>query len=223
MTYTVHRYQHAAAIIAALALLQSGLAASVSVNPEADAFVTTGPTGHLSNNNYGGGGALAVAAGALTNGEFQSVIRFNLTAVRDALDAQYGAGQWAIQSVSLQLSSSPHNNPIYNNVSAGLFGISLMANNSWIEGTGNASSPTSDGITYNSLLGTYINNNADQMLGVFDFPGSSEPGAIGAKGCPLERRPLLGQLALELGHAGQHADDHAARRRGGVDPVGGGD
>jgi hypothetical protein len=160
-------------IIASLAFLNSGIAATVSVNPEADAFVTTGPTGNLSNNNYGGGGALAISASDLTNGEFQSVIRFNFAGVRSALDSQFGAGQWSVLSASLQLTSSPHNNSIYNNVSAGLFSVSLMANNSWVEGTGNASSPTSDGITYNSLLSTYINDSADQMLGTFNFPGGT--------------------------------------------------
>ena len=173
MNRASHRYLSLGAIIVSLAVLHRSIAASVSANPEADAFVTTGPTGNLSTNNYGGGGALAVASSALTNGEFQSVMRFNLATVRGALDSQFGAGQWSVQSVSLQLTSSPHNNSIYNNVAPGLFGISLMTNNSWIEGTGNASSPTSDGITYNSLLNTYINNSADQMLGTFNFPGGT--------------------------------------------------
>ncbi|MGH8045926.1 MAG: hypothetical protein ACREKL_01650 [Chthoniobacterales bacterium] len=34
-------------------------AAILSVNPVADAFVTTGPGNNLSDNNYGGAGALA--------------------------------------------------------------------------------------------------------------------------------------------------------------------
>src|SRR6478672_2565422 len=143
------------------AIVLQGFGASLSTSAIADAFVAAGPTGNLADNNYGGGGALAVAAGALPNGEFQSVIRFDLSSVRSSLDAQFGAGQWSIQSVSLQLSSSPHSNVIYNNIAAGLFGVSLMQNNSWVEGTGNASSPTSDGITYNTLQNTYINNAAD--------------------------------------------------------------
>jgi hypothetical protein len=144
-----------------------------ATNAMADAFVATGPTGNLSNNNYGGGGALAVAAGSLPNGEFQSVIKFDLSGARNAFDTQYGAGQWSLQSISLQLSSSPHNSVIYNNVAAGLFGISLMQNNSWLEGTGNASNPATNGITFNSLENVYINDTADQALGTFNFNGGT--------------------------------------------------
>jgi hypothetical protein len=151
----------------------AGLAASVNTVAVADAFVATGPTGNLSNNNYGGGGALALAASGLTNGEFQSVIKFDLSAVRASFDTQYGAGQWSIQSAILQLTSSPHNNVIYNDTVAGRFNVSLMLNSSWAEGTGTASSPTSNGITYNTLQNTFINNAADQPLGTFSFPGGS--------------------------------------------------
>ncbi len=154
-------------------LVSAGFAATFSLNPEADAFVATGPTGNLSNNNYGGGGALAVAAGALPNGEFQSAMRFSLAGARAAFDSQFGAGQWSVASVSLELSSSPHNNAIYNNVSAGLFGVSLMANNSWVEGTGNASTPTSNGISYNTLINSFVNSGTDQALGTFNFNGTT--------------------------------------------------
>ena len=37
-------------------------AASFAANPTSDAFVTTGPTGNLSGNNYGGAGAVSVSA-----------------------------------------------------------------------------------------------------------------------------------------------------------------
>jgi hypothetical protein len=154
-------------------MLPGGFAASYTTTAVSDAFVATGPTGNLSNNNYGGGGALAVASSGLPNGEFQSVIKFDLSGARSSLDGQYGSGQWSIQSVSLQLSSSPHNNAVYNEVGAGLFNISLMQNNSWLEGTGNASNPAGKGITYNTLQNTFINNAADQALGTFSFPGGT--------------------------------------------------
>jgi hypothetical protein len=150
-----------------------GSAGTFDLTPISDAFVAAGPTGNLSNNNYGGGGALAIAASGLPNGEFQSVIQFDLSSARSSFDAQFGAGQWSIESVSLQLSASPHNNAIYNNVAAGMFGISLMQNNSWVEGTGNASNPAANGITYNSLQNTFINNAVDQPLGTFSFGGQT--------------------------------------------------
>ena len=167
-------------------------AASSTVTPIADAFVATGANGNLSGNNYGGGGALAVAAPGLSNGEFQSVLKFDLSAARDSFNAQYGVGQWAIQSVTLQLTSSPHTNPIYNNVAAGLFSVSLMQNNNWVEGTGTASTPASNGITYSTLQSSFINSGADQALGTFRFPG----GTSGVNRYSLDLSPgLVGDIA----------------------------
>jgi len=150
-----------------------GQTASFSVQPNADAFVTPGASGSLSSSNFGAAGSLAIAAPGLPQGEFQSVLRFDLSAAQSSFNAQFGAGQWTIQSVTLQLTSSPHNNAIFNNIAAGQFGVSLMQNNLWLEGTGTGGVPSSDGISFNSLTGTYINNAADQSLGTFNFPGGS--------------------------------------------------
>jgi len=130
---------------------------------------------------------LAVAATGLPNGEFQSVIKFGLLGVRDSFDAQFGAGGWSLQSVSLQLSSSPHSNPVYNDIAPGLFGVSLMQNNSWVEGTGNASNPAANGISYTTLQSTFINNAADRGLGTFTFPG----GTSGLNSYALDLAPDL--------------------------------
>lgn len=176
----------ALAAIVPFVTCSSAGAASFSATPVADAFVATGPTGNLSNNNYGGGGALVIAAPGLTNGEFQTVMRFDLSGALSSFNAQYGAGQWSVQSVSLELTSSPHGNVIYNAVNAGTFNISLMLNNSWVEGTGNASSPTTDGITYSTLLNTYVSEN-DQNLGTGNFPG----GMTGANTYSLNLSPGL--------------------------------
>src|SRR6266705_3536067 len=162
-----------ALLIACFALASQTFAATFSTGATADAFVAFGPSGNLANNNYGGGNALALAAGGLTNGEFQSVIKFDLSGALSAFNAQYGPGNWSIQSVSLQLTSSGHSNPIYNDIVPGQFGISLMQNNSWLEGTGNASNPANNGITFNSLQNVFINNSTDQALGTFSFPGGS--------------------------------------------------
>ena len=86
---------------------------------------------------------------------------------------KYGIGDWTIQSVTLQLTASAHGNAMFNSVAAGQFGVSLMANNSWAEGTGTGGMPTSDGITYNSLTSTFINNANDQGLGTFQFVGGT--------------------------------------------------
>ena len=148
-------------------------AATVSVQPISDAFVTPGGSGSLSSSNFGAAGSLAIGASGLPQGEFQSVLQFDLSAAQSSFNAQFGVGQWAIQSVTLQLTSSPHNNAIFNDIAAGQFNVSLMQNNSWVEGTGTGGIPTSDGISFSSLQGTYINNASDQALGAFSFPGGS--------------------------------------------------
>ena len=164
------------ALGAAVALITAVCAAqpaSFTVVPNADAFVTPGASGSLSSSNFGAAGSLAIAAPGLPEGEFQSVLRFDLSAAANSFNSQFGAGQWTIQSVMLQLTSSPHNNAIFNNIAAGQFGVSLMQNNLWVEGTGTGGLPSSDGISFDSLQSTYINNANDQALGTFGFPGGS--------------------------------------------------
>ena len=158
----------------ALAVLAwNSSAATFNTTATADAFVTTGVTGNLSGNNFGGGGALGLAAGALPLGGFQSVLLFDLAAAHNSFDAQFGVGGWTLQSVALQLTASTHNNAIYNNIAAGQFNASWMQNDSWVEGTGTAGLPTTDGISFNSLQGVYMNGSADQALGTFSFGGTS--------------------------------------------------
>src|SRR5712692_6945633 len=154
-------------------LAGAGSATSFSSGSISDAFVATGRSGNLSGDNFGSAGALAVAAPGLPQGEFQSVLQFDLSGARNSFDAQFGVSQWSIQSATLQLTSSPHNNAIFNSVAAGQFNVSLMQNNSWVEGTGTGGVPTTDGISYNSLQSTYINNVLDQSLGTFSFPGGT--------------------------------------------------
>lgn len=164
------------ALAAALSLLSLRLfAATFTLNPTADAFVTTGPTGNLTLNNYGGAGALSIAAPGLSGGEFQSVLQFNLSAARASFDAQFGAGQWSIQSITLSLTATAPNNPIFNASAAGLFGISWMQNDSWIEGTGTPAAPTSTGITFASLAGFL--SAGDESLGTFSFVGGTSGSA----------------------------------------------
>ena len=165
-------HRHRLAIVAAFSLLPLPLsAATFTLNPIADAFVTTGPTGNLTLNNYGGAGALSIAAPGLSRGEFQSVLQFDLSAARASFDSQFGAGQWSIQSITLSLTASAPNNPIFNTSAAGLFGISWMQNNSWLEGTGTPAAPTTTGITFSSLPGFL--SAGDESLGTFSFAGGT--------------------------------------------------
>ncbi len=145
-----------------------------SAVPIADAFVATGtPTDDLSGDNFGAAGSLTVEAGNLPQGEFQTVIEFDLTGAQSYFNAEYSAGGWTAQTVSLKLTASAHGNSMFNPPAAGAFGISLMQNNSWVEGTGTGGALTTNGITYDSLESTYINNATDQALGTFSFGGGT--------------------------------------------------
>ncbi|HVM47876.1 MAG TPA: PEP-CTERM sorting domain-containing protein [Candidatus Acidoferrum sp.] len=173
MNPNLYKISHIARSIGALALLlvPAAHAATVNLDPTADAFVTPGRNGSLSISNYGGAGALSVAAAGLAKGEFQSVLQFNLSSAQAAFDAQYGPGQWTLQSISLALAATAPNNAIFNPSSAGQFGISWMQNDSWVEGTGTPASPGSTGITYASLPS--FTSAADESLGAFSFDGST--------------------------------------------------
>jgi len=147
-------------------------AATFNLNPSIDAFVTTGPSGNLSTSNYGGAGALSVAASGLSKGEFQSVLQFDLASARASFDTQLGAGQWHIQSISLSLTAtSPGANLIFNSSAAGQFGISWMQNDSWTEGTGTPASLGATGVTFSSLPS--FTSAGDESLGSFSFAGGA--------------------------------------------------
>jgi hypothetical protein len=174
MKTTVIRRHLRLAVSLALSAWSAG-AATFSLNPGADAFVTTGSSGNLSTNNYGAAGALSVAAPGLPQGEFQSVLQFNLAAAKSSFDNQFGAGLWSIASVTLQLTATAPNNGIFNTSAAGLFSISWMQNNSWMEGTGTPGAPTNNGITF-STLSSFLSG-ADELLGTFSFNGATNGNA----------------------------------------------
>ena len=147
-------------------------AAAFSTNAFSDAFVTTGPTGNLGGNNYGGAGALGVSAPGLPQGEFQSVLQFDLSGARNAFNNQFGAGNWSVRTMTLQLTATPPNNAIFNASAAGQFQIYRMQNTSWAEGTGTPGAPGATGITFTSLQNTFISS-GDESLGTFSFNGAT--------------------------------------------------
>lgn len=143
--------------------------AAFTLNPSVDAFVTSGPSGNLSGNNYGGAGSLSVAAAGSPQGEFQSVLKFSLAGARSFFDGMYGTGQWSVESVTLALTSVAPGNPLFNQNRAGQFDISWMANVGWTEGSGKPTLPGTVGVTFNTLPGFL--SPQDQSLGTFGFSG----------------------------------------------------
>jgi len=146
---------------------------TVTINPIADAFVTTGPSGNLSDNNYGGAGALSVSAAGLPQGELQSVLKFSLTAAASSFDGAFGSGQWTVQSATLYLATTPANNAIFNAPAAGQIGISWLQNDAWPEGIGTPGAPSTSGITFTSLEQIFVGA-GDQGLGTFWLDGTTE-------------------------------------------------
>src|SRR5690242_10164209 len=92
-----------------------GQTATFSSVPTADAFVDSAQP----NNNFGAAGSLAIAASGSPQGEFQSVLLFDLSGAANSFNTQFGVGGWALQSATLQLTASPHGNPIFNPVAPG--------------------------------------------------------------------------------------------------------
>jgi hypothetical protein len=133
-----------------------------TVATSADAFLPTGSTNNpagsdLTGLNFGAAGTLVIAPASSVKGEFQSVIKFNLTNALPLFDATCGTNNWTITGLALELTSNygaggaQPNNPIFNVITGGKFVITWLSDDTWLEGTGNPNLPTTDGVTYNSL------------------------------------------------------------------------
>ncbi len=152
-------------------------AQTVTLGASADAFVSAAnPT-----SNYGGAGALAVSAAGLSKGEFDSLLQFNFAPAKASFDALFGVGNWSLVNVSLSLTAAAPGNALFNgngagpsgtNVnSAGLIAFKWIQNDSWAEGTGIPTTPTTNGITFASLPG--ILSVVDEALGSVSFNGAT--------------------------------------------------
>jgi hypothetical protein len=141
--------------------------------PTQDAFVRSlQPT-----QNYGAAGALSVSGSIATNtsgaqeGLLDSFLQFNVSGVVASFNNAFGAGQWAISSVTLGVTAQSANNADFN-FGSGQFSVDWMGNNSWLEGTGTPASPTTTGITY-AQEPSLLNSNVDESLGTFTYGGAT--------------------------------------------------
>jgi hypothetical protein len=159
----------------------------INLNPVADAFVSSAqPTG-----NFGGAGALCVAAPGLALGEFQTLLRFDSGAAVAAFNGSYGPGNWVITNIALTFTSTTPSNPIFNAVAAGNFAINWMQNDSWVEGTGGPSAPAATGINFSTLPGFL--GPTDEFLGTFAYAG----GTTGSVVCqPIIAPGFAGDVGL---------------------------
>lgn len=115
--------------------------------------------------NFGGAGALVVSGSGAgnTNGPFASVLKFDLALATSALDAAYGAGNWTIDSILLELTAVTPNNVTFNANAAGTISIDWLSTDSWSETGGS-------GITWNSLPSVVAGGS--QSLGSLSYNGS---------------------------------------------------
>ena len=156
---------HLAAKYLSLAIVAIGTLAQAQVTytitTSADAFLATGspanPKGlDLTNANFGIAGVLYVAPAGSPNGEYQSVLKFDLSGATNLFNATYGSN-WLISGISLELAGNfatagaQPDNAIFNPINGGNFVIEWLADDDWVEGTGRPNMPTTDGVAYGSL------------------------------------------------------------------------
>ena len=171
----------------------------------ADAFLATGSSNNpvgtdLTGLNFGAAGTLVVAPASSVKGEFQSVIRFNLSNAVALFNTTYGTNGWRIAGISLELTSNygvggvQPNNPIFNVISGGSFVIEWLSNDNWMEGTGTPNLPTSDGVTYDSLPDLLSGNHEILCTNSYLPPGNNVHVTY-----PL---PLKTNLVVDAGNGG---------------------
>ena len=157
-----------------------------TVTNNADAFLATGspanPEGsNLTGLNFGGAGTLVIAPASSVKGEFQSVIKFNLSNGIALFNTTYGINNWTVGGVTLELTSNygvggvQPNNPIFNVISGGQFVIEWLSNDDWVEGTGNPNLPTTDGVTYDSLPSLLMGPHEILCTNTYTPPGVNVP------------------------------------------------
>ncbi|PWU12979.1 MAG: hypothetical protein C5B50_20260 [Verrucomicrobia bacterium] len=163
----------AAAMALALFVISfSGKAAWFTNGASADAFVRA----LAPNSNYGGAGALSVAGpsavngSGVTNGVFDSFIRFNTGAMVTNFNALYGTNNWVITAAKLQVTEmGAPPNAVFNR-GVGGFEIRWIVNDNWIEGTGTPNAPTTNGVAYKDET-SLLNSQTDVSLGTFTNAG----------------------------------------------------
>jgi hypothetical protein len=157
----------------AFALITSpARAAFITNSPDADSFVRAAAT----NSNYGLAGALSVSgitatnASGVTNGAFDTFIRFNTAAMVTSLNTAFGPNNWVIGGARMVLAEVGAPAQTIFNRGKGSFEIRWITNNVWTEGSGMPNGPTTDGICYTNET-ILLNSSADKSLGIFTNAG----------------------------------------------------
>jgi len=134
----------------------------------ADTFVSSGQP----DANFGPLGAMEIAAPTAAQPRTENtLLLFDASALRTGFDSTFGAGNWAVTSVSLTFFSNvatagqQPNNSSFNKIAAGSFELGLLNNNNWSETS----------ITWNTLPGILPGNgntNTLTPLGTYVWPAN---------------------------------------------------
>jgi hypothetical protein len=189
---------HALAWLALLAASSPAQSITYSQPVGADTFVSSGAP----NANFGTQGAMEIAAPTAAQPRtLLTLLRFDTADLPASFDADFGAGNWMVTSVTLSLFSSvaiagqQPNNGNFNRIAAGGFEFDLLGNSDWSE----------EGITWNTLGGILPgNHNANSLtpLGSFFWSANGQAGSTWTLHLDLnlvqkissgERVTLLGQ------------------------------
>ena len=101
-------------------------------------------------NNYGADQVLAAATG--DDGAWTSAVQYNTGDLRDIFDASYGVNNWEVLNIRLTFTiADPNNGLLYSPSHNGPLGVSWGSNDNWVEGTGTYDSPSSSGLTFDTL------------------------------------------------------------------------
>jgi len=150
-----------------------------------DAFLASGsptnPTGtNLTAENFGAAGVLYLAPASSPNGEYQSVLKFDLSGATNLFDATYG-NRWVISAISLVFTAnfgtagSQPDNLMFNPINGGNFVIEWIGNDDWVEGTGRPRAPTMDGVTYAGIPSLLTNGTAILSTNTYAPAGDNIP------------------------------------------------
>ena len=154
-------------LTAALPVSLSAQSTTLSQAVQADTYVSSGQPAV----NFGTLGAMEIAAPTSAQPRTEeSLIRFDTSGLQSAFNADYGAGNWAVNSVTLTLFSNvatagqQPNNSSFNQIAAGGFELDWLSNNSWNQ----------TGITWNTLPSVLpgVGNNTLASLGDFYWPAT---------------------------------------------------
>jgi hypothetical protein len=154
-------------LTAALPASLSAQSTTLSQVVDANTYVSSGqPT-----MNFGGMGAMEIAVPtAAQNRTEESLIQFNTATLQSDFNADYGAGNWAVTSVTLKLFSNfatagvQPNNSSLNQIAAGGFELDWLSDNNW----------SATAITWNTLPSVLpgTGNNTLASLGDFIWPAT---------------------------------------------------